>query len=388
MNSTSTISLSSNTIDTEDFTALIDWLKGEPKLSKGEITVEFEKEWAKKMQKKYAVFVNSGSSANLILLYSLICTGELKNSKIAVPAVSWSTTVAPIIQFGLTPILVDCNFDNLSVDIQHLTKIFKEEAPAALFLVSVLGLVPDMAEIQMLCKKYNVVLILDNCEGLGSTYAQRPLEAFALASTTSLFYSHQLCTIEGGMIVTDDFVLYNTLLMLRSHGWLRDVDREFASTFQVKWDYNDFESLYKFYHPGFNVRSTDLQAFIGLRQLGKMDSYINKRNYLYRLYSLHLSQLLWKPAHNPHAFVSCLGYPVISPRRSEIVNALIKNGIECRPLIAGSMATQPFFSERYGIQLHVNNSLKVDAEGFYVPCHTHLTDTDVELITGIINSFT
>ena len=119
------ILLAQDTIDKNDFDRLIEWLKIHPRLTKGEKTIEFETQWAKAVGSKYAVFVNSGSSANLLMLYSLITTNRLKNDKIVVPALSWITDISPIIQFGLDPVLVDCNNKNLSVDLKQLEFILE-----------------------------------------------------------------------------------------------------------------------------------------------------------------------------------------------------------------------------------------------------------------------
>ena len=380
------ITLTSNTIDSSDYHALAEWLKGEPRLSKGQLTIDFEKKWAKKVGTQYAVFVNSGSSANLLILYSLICTGKLKNKKIAVPAVSWSTSVAPIMQFGLEPILVDCNMENLAVDLNHLESVFKTESIGALILVSVLGLIPDIMEILRLCYKYGVILIFDGCESLGSTYNGGNLEQYALASSCSMFYSHQICTIEGGMITAHSKSIYNALLMLREHGWIRPLDEESKYEIQKEWNVSNFESLYKFYEPGFNVRSTDLQAFIGLRQLDKLDFFVLRRNEIFNKYQ-ELIINDWKPTVKDGDFVSCLGYPIISVHREKIVQELIANGVECRPLIAGSMGNQPFFIKRYG-RVSLPNADIVDKYGFYIPCHPCLKCEDIELIASIINKHT
>lgn len=378
------ILLAQDTIDSSDFEALREWLKTEPRLSKGPLTIEFEKQWAEKFGVTHAVYVNSGSSANLLILYSLICSGKLKNKKICVPSVSWSTTLAPCIQFGLEPILVDCNLDDLSVDLNHLEEVFKKEKPSALILVSVLGLVPHMSDLMTLCYQYGVLLIGDFCESTGSMWHSANLEQFVYAASSSFYMAHAMSTIEGGMISTNSKSLYTTLLLIREHGWLRSADEETKKEFQVKWDVSDFESLYKFYEPGFNVRATDLQAFIGLRQLDKLDMFIFYRNAIYHQYNELIHNEYWMPKVYSDRFVSLLGYPVISPNREKIAQELIANGVECRPLIAGSMGNQPFWIKRYG-RVSLPNADIVDKYGFYVPCHPFLTEENIQLITSIIN---
>ncbi len=383
------IQLAKNTIDKKDIRALTKWLSASatPQLTKGPLTEEFEKQWAAQIGTAYSVMVNSGSSANLIGIYALIATERLRNKKVVVPALSWITDISPVIQFGLEPILCDCNMADLSVDVVMLEKIFTDQQPALLILVSVLGLVPQMAFIQDLCRRHGVLLMLDNCEGLGSQYDFKPIENYALFSTCSLYFGHHLSTIEGGMICTNDRDLYNTLKMLRSHGWDRDLEhrhevREFKNI-------TPFDAMYKFFYPAFNVRSTDLNAFLGLRQLNKAPKYYEKRQENFLHYQQAIVNDYWKCDGLGYGvtFISNLGYPVIHPRRNEIVQALMENNIEVRPLICGSMGNQPFFERLYGA-VHLANASVVDKFGFYVPNHAAITVKDISIISKIINNFT
>ena len=135
---TEKIDLVKDTIDLNDVKRLITWLETNPRLTKGNLTLEFEKKWSEWLGVKYSVFVNSGSSANLASIYSLLLSGKLKNNKIVVPAVSWVTTVTPVIQLGMEPIMCDCDIDNLGLDINHLKEIIKNNKPSAIILVHVL----------------------------------------------------------------------------------------------------------------------------------------------------------------------------------------------------------------------------------------------------------
>ena len=194
------ISLVKDTIDEKDIDRLIDWLKTYPRLTKGSVTLEFEEKFSNWLGRKHSVFVNSGSSANLLVLSALQQGEYLKNNKIVVPSTAWSTDLAPVIQLGLKPLLCDSNMKDLSVDLEHLEKIFIEEAPSALLLVSVLGLVPDMESVVELCEQYEVILLEDTCEGMGCEYIGRKLGTFGLVSTFSTFFGHHISTIEGGII--------------------------------------------------------------------------------------------------------------------------------------------------------------------------------------------
>jgi CDP-6-deoxy-D-xylo-4-hexulose-3-dehydrase len=163
------IDLIQDTINNQDIDNLIQWLKEYPRLTKGPKTIEFENKWCEWLGSKYSIFVNSGSSANLLMLYALRVLNKMKNNKVCVPALCWATDLSPVLQFEMEPLLIDCNLDNLSIDLKHLEEVFTLEQPSVLLLVSVLGLSPDMESIVELCEKYDVILLEDNCESQGTS---------------------------------------------------------------------------------------------------------------------------------------------------------------------------------------------------------------------------
>jgi len=376
------ITLVKDTIDNKDIDRLIDWLKTYPRLTKGLITLEFEAKFSKWLGRKYSVFCNSGSSANLLMLSVL--KEKYGSKKVVVPSVAWSTDLAPVIQLGLQPILCDCNMKDLSVDLNHLEKIFTEESPDALLLVSALGLVPDMDKIVKLCFDYDVILLEDTCESLGCEFVNRKLGTFGIMSSFSTFFGHHISTIEGGLISTDDKELYELLVSIRSHGWARDLSVETQLNLLEEWNVSEFDSLYTFYYPGFNMRSTDLQAYIGLAQIDKLDDWGRKRSINFNLYQELIENDYWKPDVDLNHFVSNFAYPIIHPNRNIIVERLRKNDVEVRPLICGSMGTQPFYVKKYG-RLELPNVSVVDKYGFYVPNNPMLTTNEISFISDIVN---
>ena len=380
------ITLVKDTIDNKDIDRLVDWLKTYPRLTKGAVTLEFENKFSKWLGRRYSVFVNSGSSANLLVLSALLQGKYLKNTKIVVPSTAWSTDLAPVIQLGLKPILCDSNMKDLSVDLEHLEKIFIEESPSTLLLVSVLGLVPDMENVVELCDKYDVILLEDTCEGMGCEYIGKKLGTFGLASTFSTFFGHHISTIEGGIISTDDKDFYELLVSIRSHGWDRDLSKETQVKLQKEWGVSEFNALYTFYYSGFNFRSTDLQAYIGLTQIDKLDNWGKQREDNYYLYQ-KLLNTEWKPTSYFDSLTSNFAYPVISPHRDKIVKKLQENKVEVRPMICGSMGTQPFYVKHYG-RLELPNVSLIDRDGFYVPNHPKLSSDEILFISKIINEGT
>jgi CDP-4-dehydro-6-deoxyglucose reductase, E1 len=380
------IDLIQDTIDNQDIDNLIEWLKTYPRLTKGSKTIEFENKWAQWLGTKYSVFVNSGSSANLLMLYTLKILNKMKNNKVCVPSLCWVTDLSPVLQFNLEPLLIDCNLDNLSVDLNHLEQVFQTENPSVLILVSVLGLSPDMESIVKLCEKYDVILLEDNCESQGTKFKQKKLGNFGLMSSFSTYFGHTMSTIEGGIISTNDTEVYNTLLQLRSHGWDRDLSTESQKELREKWGVNDFSALYTFYVPGFNLRSTDLQAQIGIKQLDKVDGMINNRyiNFLY--YKSKLDGKIWFPTTIDDSYTSNFAIPVItktSEDKERLIKELTDNNISCRPLISGSMGSQPFYKKLYGETLLPNCTI-VDERGIYVPNHDKMTKDDIDRICEIL----
>jgi len=380
------IKLVSDTIDKNDINHLIEWLSQDeiPRLTKGELTVELEKKWAQKIGTKYSVFVNSGSSSILLTLASLLQSDKLKNNKIVVPGLSWATDVSSPMLLGYETFLCDCNLEDLSCDLNHLEEIFKKENPSVLILVSPLGLVPQMDKVKELCDDYGVILLEDVCESMGSKFNGKYLGSFGFASFYSMYFGHHLSTIEGGFINTNDEEFYHLLLMMRSHGWDRDLPKEAQTKLRTKYQSSDFDSLYNFYVPGMNLRSTDLQAFIGLRAIEKLDNYSEIRNNNFLLYKTHLNNNQLSLISRDTDFISSFAIPILSKNRNKIVKELTDNKIEVRPLIAGNMANKPMWYLKYG-KVELKNCQLLDDYGFYVPNHQDLTSVEIEKITNIIN---
>jgi len=383
------IKLVSDTIDRSDVNSLIKWLQQDPipRLTKGELTQNLENKWASKLGTKYSVFVNSGSSSILLTLAALKQLNRLKNDKIVVPSLSWATDVSSPMLLGLTPLMCDCNLKDLSCDLNHLEQLFKEHNPGALILVSPLGLVPEMEAVLKLCKKYEVLLLEDVCESMGSKYKGEYLGTFGIASFFSMYFGHHLSTIEGGFINTNDEELYHMLLMMRSHGWDRDLPKWKQKELRSKYSCSDFDALYNFYVPGFNLRATDLQAYIGLRAIDKLDSFCKARNRNFLKYLKDIKNNLLKLSNRKDNFISNFAMPVVSKNRNKIVQKLTKHNIEVRPLIAGNMATKPMWIYEYPTRLSLPNCELIEKYGFYIPNHQDLSKKDISEIIDIINKY-
>jgi len=241
-----------------------------------------------------------------------------------------------------------------------------------------------MDDIVDLCKSHAAVLLEDVCGAMGSQYKGRNLGTFGLMSSFSMYFGHHISTIEGGFVTTDDGVLYNILKSIRGHGWGRDLDEDEHLRLRDKWDVTVFDDLFTFYYAGFNVRATDLQAFIGLRQIDKLDSHCQRRNTIFWTYHNQIHNDYWKPQPHLDSFISSLAYPVLHPARNEIVEALQDNDIETRPILCRTMNVQPFYVKRYGA-LELPNAAVVDEYGLYVPIHASLEDKQVHFASEAIN---
>ena len=374
------VNLAEQIIDDSDIAQLINWLKNTKHYTKGPETVKFEKEWSNWLGAKYSVLVNSGSSANLLMFLALLYSDRLKNKKVIVPAVSWVTTVSPAIQLGFESFICDCDEDDLGFSVEHFEELCKKHNPSAAIVVHVLGHAGKLRKIREICAEYDVILLEDACEAPGSVYNGQKVGNLGLASSFSYFYGHQMSTIEGGMVSTNDRDFYNLLLSLRSHGWLRDNEEYFKKDHLSKYNITDFESNYFFVYPGLNVRSTDLNAYIGRNQLKKMDSFVERRNANYNRFYENLKDHFWVQKSQTET-VSSLGFGLMTDNRKKITEELIKNEIECRPLICGSIQEHPFWTLTNKFEKsYLPNADKVHKNGLYVPCHQSMTDKEVDFI--------
>lgn len=377
------ITLAEDTISQPELEATAEWMLAGNRLTKDVLTVEFEREFADWMGCGHAVFVNSGSSANLLMIYAAKEAGRLRNNKVIAPAVSWVTTVSPLMQLGFDVRLCDCDAGNLGLDLNHLEELCRTEAPSMLILVHVLGHANHMKEIQEICDRYDVLLLEDSCEALGSTYGDRKLGCHGAAGSFSFYYGHHISTIEGGMVVTDDAELHQVMLSLRSHGWSRDLDPARRERLKSQHKIDEFRNFYTFYHAGFNLRSTDLQAFIGRMQLQKLDDICAARARNFDCYAEALSGFYQQRSDT--GLLSSFAYGTLVENRMEVFEALKARQIECRPLICGNIARHPFWVREYGEQTLPNADL-VHEYGIYLPNHHNLSRADATRVAGVFAS--
>jgi CDP-4-dehydro-6-deoxyglucose reductase, E1 len=378
--------LAKETINEEDIDALCNWLKHYPRLTKGALTPQVEERWAEFIGTRHAVFNNSGSSANLLMIYAAIAAGRIKNKKIVVPSVGWVTTIAPAIQFGLEPIMVEADEKTFGIDLDELEKVCEEHNPDAVIFVQVLGVPHHRERLLQLKEKYGFTLLEDACAALGASYGDGAMVGtVGDMSSFSFYFGHQLSTIEGGMVNTDDPELYNLLLMLRSHGWAKDLDQESYDALINEHGIDDFHKPFAFFVPGFNLRSTDLQAFIGLRQMDKAEWVTENRNRNHLLYAEklrgHVEFQDW--GDNNPVSISFGALAKNTEHRREIVNRLVDAGIETRIFSAGNLGRHPFWTTRYD-EFRAPVSDKIHSCGFFVPNYPEMTEDDIDFICSVV----
>jgi CDP-6-deoxy-D-xylo-4-hexulose-3-dehydrase len=317
------------------------------------------------------------------MCYALQLSGRLRNNRIIVPAVSWATTVAPVVQLGFAPFLCEADRKDFGLDLNALEDLVKRHEPAAVTIVHVLGVPNQMEELLKLRDRYEFVLLEDACAATGSRYDRRMVGTFGTMATFSFFYGHHLSTIEGGMITTNDEKLHDILLHIRSHGWARDLTSEKESQLAKDAGALEFNRPFTFYYPGFNVRSTDLNAKIGLSQLRRADEVVGRRVEIHQRYQEHFLAAGWHCQTNARAVISSISFAALahsSGHRDRVAAALRVNQIETRPLGGGNMSRQPFWASRFGTTVFPVAD-QIHTTAFQLPNHPRLSLSDIDFIS-------
>ena len=374
--------LAEQTITSDDLDDLTTWLKTNPWLTQGPLVREFEQRWAAWLGVRHATYVNSGSSANLLMYYALLLSRRLRNNRVVVPAVSWATTVAPAIQLEYEPMMCEADWSTFGLDMNVLEDILRQHSPAVVAVVHVLGVPNDMETLVRLRDRYEFVLLEDACAAAGSRYDGRSVGTFGTMSSFSFFYGHHLSTIEGGMVCTDDEQLHDILVQIRSHGWARDLTTDKEARLARERGIIEFNRPFTFYYPGFNVRSTDLNARIGLAQLRRASEVVARRVEVHRLYQDRMRDGGLHCQANDRATISSISFSALAhsvEHRDRIAAALRANAVETRPLGGGNMSRQPFWFDRYGAT-DFPVADRIHTTAFQLPNHPLLSAEDVNFI--------
>lgn len=372
------VPLARDTIDSGDLEALAEWVLAGNRLTKGPETLAFESEFSALVGARHAVYVNSGSSANLLMVAALKESGRLANLVAIAPAISWVTTVTPFLQLGFEVHLCDADPQNLGLDLDHLRSLLEQHRPSVVTLVHVLGHPNRTSEIAEMCRELGAILLEDACEALGTTDVDnRHVGTVGSMGSFSMYFGHHLSTIEGGLVVTDDDELHQLLVALRSHGWARDLAPDVRSDLAAEHGIDTFRDLYTFYFAGYNLRATDLQAFIGRRQLGRLSDVVTARSRIAMQYEAGLPRFFRQTSSA--ATLSPFAYGTLVTDPAGVARQLADKGVESRPLICGNVGLHPFWTQRFGpASLRVAD--QVHRHGMYLPIHATMTITEVEYV--------
>jgi CDP-6-deoxy-D-xylo-4-hexulose-3-dehydrase len=314
----------------------------------GAQTREFEALCSRHFGFDHGVMVNSGSSANLLAVAALVnpvTRDRLQpGDEVIVPALSWSTTVWPLIQCGLVPVIIDVDPETLNLDLNEARKAIGPKT-RGIMPVHVYGNPCDMDGLMELAKEHRLIVIEDCCEAIGATYRGKSVGSFGAVGTFSFYYSHHITTLEGGICHTNDLALAETMRILRAHGWVRETQ----GRAKYEAEHSEIDPRFLFVNVGYNLRPTELQASFGPIQLPKLEKFIAVRSD---------NAAFWRKTMAPfekyfrfqkatlHGRHSWFGFPMViqpdAPFTPQELRAYLKeHRIENRPLIAGNIAQQP-----------------------------------------------
>jgi CDP-6-deoxy-D-xylo-4-hexulose-3-dehydrase len=360
-------------------------------LSFGPQCTQFEQSFAKWQGRDHAVFVNSGSSANLAVIQALLNLGRIKKGdKVGVSTLTWSTNVMPLIQLGLQAVPIDVEIDTLNVSSAKLVEALASQDLKMVFITNLLGFCDDIDVIQTICEEKGILLVEDNCESLGTVYKGKKLGNYGLASTFSFYVGHHMSTIEGGAICTDDEELANMLNLVRAHGWDRNMAEKQQEKIRSAHNVNSsFYSRYTFYDLGYNLRPTEINGFIGNTQLPYLDEIVETRkNTFHEIAKVIYAQTdRFYPVKYDHIdLISNFAFPVIC-KSKEIRDELVEKcagKIELRPVVGGDMTKQPFFAKyEHGDFLADSNASMIHEQGLYFGNNPELTNEEKREIIAI-----
>ena len=343
----------------------------------GTKVTQFEDYFKSYIGSKYAVMVNSGSSANLLMIAALIYTKNPKlqlkrGDEVIVPAVSWSTTYYPLYQYGLKLKFVDIDIHTLNYDLNQLSQAITQSTKA-IMVVNLLGNPNDFSEINQIMGDRQIIIIEDNCESLGAQFGGKMAGTFGVMGTFSTFFSHHISTMEGGLIVTDNEELYHILLSLRAHGWTRNLPKE-NHVCGIKGD-DPFEESFRFVLPGYNVRPLEMSGALGIEQVKKLPDFITERRkngaLLQKILANHSNLLIQSEVGQSSWFGFSL---VIKPgstwTRKDLVKKLANLGFECRPIVTGNFAKNEVVKYfNYEIHGQLKNAEHIDRNGLFIGNH-------------------
>lgn len=373
--------------DNEEREGLCNFIKSTDRFTNGPLVHEFEKIWSNWVGVKNSAMTNSGASGNYL---SIAILKHLKGKgEVIVPSLGWSTDISSLIQLGLTPVFVDINPNNLCMDEKALENAITSKT-IGVVLIHTLGFNGLSENIINICIKNNLFLIEDCCEAHGATFKDKRVGSFGNLSIFSFYYGHHISTIEGGMVCSKNDELHDLAKMFRSHGMIREASQELQDKY--KNNYKDLNPLFTFAVPGFNLRSTEINAFIGLQQMQKIDLIIKKRSDNLNHWLKNLNKDKYFINFNQEGS-SNFALPLVLNEENpdlflKLKSYLTKSEVEFRVGTAGggNLARQPFvINNSHRISGTLKNTDKIHKYGLYVGNHENLNNENINRVVEAIN---
>jgi CDP-6-deoxy-D-xylo-4-hexulose-3-dehydrase len=386
--------LINDNVSQKDREVLSDFILSNQRLTNGLKVREFEDIWSKWLGIKHSVMVNSGASGNFL---SIALVKELYGiGEVIVPPLGWVSDISSVVQLGMTPVFVDISMDNLSITAENIEKAITPQTKA-IVLVHCLGFNAINEKILEISKKYNLILIEDCCEAHGATFKGQKVGSFGDISIFSFYFGHHITTIEGGMVCVNDSNANDMIRLFRSHGMTREGSQELQDSF-IR-DYPELNPLFTFAVAGFNVRSTEINAVLGIEQMNRIDSNVDKRRHNFKVWLDNLDKHKFYTEFDVEGN-SNFALPLIMKRGYEdrfninddfsgVRDILDLSGVEYRLGTAGggNQALQPYLKKyEYRIEGDLTNVNYVHSNSLYIGNHTDLTDDQIINLCKMLNN--
>lgn len=381
--------LMKDAITEEDREEMISFIKTTNKFTNGPKARAFEKVWSDWLGVKYSLYVSSGSTANFLLVASIMEKYNLKRGdKVIVPAMTWVTNVGPIIQLGLEPVFCDVDPTNFCFDLKHM-KYLREvhgDDIKMIFVSHLFGIAGDIDSYSSIFPES--IIIEDVCESHGSTYKGKKTGTLSKGSTFSFYFGHHMTTVEGGFVCTDDKELYELMRAKRSHGLAREMSPEQFE--KAKAQYPDVHPQFLFITDGYNFRNMEINAVLGLSQIKRLDANNQQRidNFNRFMSLIEPYNGLSKDFSTEGACAYCMIFLCETAQmRVELESHLSQNGVETRPLCSGNLLNQPFL-KNYQIDVPWNSNIEMlDKNGFFIGNNHMITDDEFLKLENLLSDY-
>ncbi len=379
--------LQENVLRKRDIEGLVRFLRSAERFTQSAKVREFEEAWSRWQGCRHSLYVNSGSSANLLLMNAAKeLFGWSDGDEVIVPAVTWVTNISPVIQCGLQPVFVDINLDDFSFDYEALASQITSRT-RCIFITHLIGFPADVARIRQIIGQRPIQILEDCCESYGATIGGKKVGNFGAGSSFSFYWGHHMTTVEGGMVCTDDPEFYRLLRIKRSHGLARELPPEDHPRLKKLHPDIDFDFL--FLTDGFNFRNSELYAVLGLSQVRNLDKYNSVRNRNHKRFLQVLRPYRDRLRLSDHKGLCSFCFPFLCNEvddRNGLQHLLAECGVETRPIISGNLMRQPFLQAYRGAGRFPNADF-LHTHGFYIGNNQFVDDKRMKKLAALLKRY-